>query len=56
VRRCCHLSFKDSSCLLEWVAKGPAVVTFRDIDEAMAKSAALKDLVKEWITATRSNG
>jgi hypothetical protein len=46
-------SFKDGSGLLEWVAEDRAVVTFRDLDDVKAKSAALKDLVRRWMIATR---
>jgi hypothetical protein len=31
------------------------VVTFHDLGDAKAKSAALKDLVKSWMTATRGS-
>jgi hypothetical protein len=46
-------SFEDRSGLLEWVAKDRAVVTFHDLGDVKAKSAALKDLVRRWMTATR---
>lgn len=46
-------SFEDGSGLLEWVAKDRAVVTFHDLGDVKAKSAALQDLVSRWMTATR---
>jgi hypothetical protein len=48
-------SFEDGSGLLEWVAKDRAVLTFHDLGDVKAKSAALKDLVKSWMTATRGS-
>jgi hypothetical protein len=46
-------SFKDGSGLLEWVAEDRAMVTFRDLQDVKAKSVALKDLVRRWMSATR---
>lgn len=49
-------SFEERSGLLEWVAEDRAVVTFGDLEEVKAKSAALKDVARRWMTATRRAG
>jgi len=43
----------DRSGLLDWVAKDRAVVKFGDLEDMKAKSAALKDVARRWVTATR---
>jgi hypothetical protein len=51
-----RFSFKDSSGLLECVTLVRALVTFGDLDDVEAKSAALKDLVRRWMIATSGGG
>jgi hypothetical protein len=51
-----RFSFKDSSGLLECVTLVRALVTFGDLDDVEAKSAALKDLMRRWMIATSGGG
>lgn len=44
--------FDDPSCLLQWVAKDRATVTFRTLAEITAQRAALEGLVGRWMAAT----
>jgi hypothetical protein len=41
---------------LECITLVRALVTFGDLDDVEAKSAALKDLVRRWMIATSGGG
>src|SRR5262245_53119364 len=42
-------SFEDSTGLLEWLAADRAVVKLHNMDEVMAKKAALAKIVDQWM-------
>ena len=47
-------NFEDKRGLLQWVAPDRAMVTLRNMDEVQTHAAALTELVKAWLHATRA--
>lgn len=43
------VAIPDPAALLEWLGRDRAMVTFRDMQDLLAKQDALKALVREWI-------
>lgn len=50
VRKDSSVQVDDPNGLLVWLAPDRAVVHFADVDEVVARAAALQALVRQWIT------